>query len=84
MATGETARRRVPESASALTVQEVQVAQLAADGFTNPEIGVKLFLSARTAERHLRKVYVKLGVSSRRRLRDALSGTQQLRVLAAR
>jgi DNA-binding CsgD family transcriptional regulator len=84
MATGETARRRVPESASSLTAQEVQVAQLAANGFTNLEIGVKLFISARTVEWHLRKVYLKLGVSSRRRLRDALPGTQQPRVLAAR
>jgi DNA-binding NarL/FixJ family response regulator len=83
MATGETVRRRVPESASVLTAQEVQIARLATDGFTNPEIRVKLFLSARTVEWHLRKVYIKLGVSSRRRLRDALPGTQQLRVLAA-
>jgi ATP/maltotriose-dependent transcriptional regulator MalT len=84
MATGETARRRVPETTSALTAQEVQIARMAADGFTNPEIGVKLFLSARTVEWHLRNVYVKLGVSSRRRLREVLPGTQQLRVLAAR
>ncbi len=84
MATGETARRRVPETASALTAQEVQIAHLAADGLTNPEIGIKLFLSARTVEWHLRKVYVKLGVSSRRRLRDALPGPPQLRVLAVR
>ncbi len=84
MATGETARRRVPESASPLTAQEVQIARLAAEGLTNPEIGVKLFLSARTVEWHLRKVYLKLGVSSRRRLREALPGPTQLRVLAVR
>lgn len=82
MATGETVRRRVPETASTLTAQEVQIARLAAGGFTNPEIGVKLFLSARTVEWHLRKVYVKLGVSSRRGLRDALPGPPPRRVLA--
>lgn len=84
MATGETVRRRVPESATALTRQEIQIAQLAADGFTNPEIGVKLFLSARTVEWHLSHVYAKLGVSSRRRLRDAFPGSRPLLALAAR
>jgi ATP/maltotriose-dependent transcriptional regulator MalT len=82
MATGETVRKRAPQTASALTAQEVQIALLAADGFTNPEIGVKLFLSARTVEWHLRKVFVKLGVSSRRRLRDALPTTVPVQRLA--
>jgi DNA-binding CsgD family transcriptional regulator len=82
MATGETVRRRVPETACALTAQEIQIARLAADGFTNPEIGVKLFLSARTVEWHLRKVFVKLGVSSRRGLRDTLPVLPQPGALA--
>jgi len=84
MATGETARRRTPEGAATLTAQEAQIARLAADGFTNPEIAVKLFLSARTVEWHLGKVYLKLGVSSRRRLHDALPRHPQLPALAAR
>jgi DNA-binding CsgD family transcriptional regulator len=83
-ATGETARRRVSESTLALTTQEAEVARLAADGLTNLEIGVRLFLSARTVEWHFSKVYGKLGVSSRRVLRDALPGAQQPRVFAAR
>ena len=64
-ATGETVRKRTTDTREALTVQEAQVARLAAEGHTNPEIGAQLFISSRTAEYHLRKVFSKLGVSSR-------------------
>jgi DNA-binding CsgD family transcriptional regulator len=72
MATGETVRKRTAETVSELTEQEAEIAQLAAAGQTNPEIGAKLFLSPRTVEWHLRKVFTKLGISSRKELRDAL------------
>ena len=73
LATGETARRRTVEAAVELTAQEVHIAQLAVDGKTNVEIGAQLFLSARTVEWHLRKVFTKLGIGSRRELRGALA-----------
>lgn len=72
-ATGETVRKRTADTADALTVQEAQVARLAAEGHTNPEIGARLFISPRTAEYHLHKVFSKLGVSSRRQLRHHLA-----------
>jgi DNA-binding CsgD family transcriptional regulator len=72
LATGETVQKRTAETRDVLTAQEAQVARLAAEGRTNPEIGSQLFISPRTAEYHLRKVFAKLGVSSRRALRDAL------------
>src|SRR5262249_55372416 len=71
-ATGARVRARVDESRERLTPQEEQIARLARDGLSNPEISAQMFLSARTVEWHLRKVFVKLGISSRRELRKAL------------
>ena len=73
-ATGETARKRTVETAVELTAQETQVARLARDGLSNPEIGVRLFISTRTAQYHLGKVFTKLGISSRCQLAQALPG----------
>ena len=71
-ASGETTRKRSVETVSTLTTQEALIARLASDGHTNPEIAGRLFLSARTVQYHLRKVFTKLGISSRRELRTAL------------
>ena len=71
-ATGETVRKRTDEARGELTAQEEQIARLAHDGLSNPEIGARLYISARTVEWHLRKVFSKLGISSRKGLHDAL------------
>jgi DNA-binding CsgD family transcriptional regulator len=71
-ATGERVRKRGVETRDELTPQEEQIARLARDGLSNPEIGAALFLSPRTVEWHLRKVFFKLGIGSRRELPTAL------------
>jgi DNA-binding NarL/FixJ family response regulator len=72
-ASGETSRRRNPEARDRLTAQELQIAQLAADGLTNGEIGQRLFLSHRTIARHLYGVFPKLGITARSELPLALA-----------
>jgi DNA-binding NarL/FixJ family response regulator len=77
VATGETVRKRTAETLYDLTPQEAQVARLAVDGCTNPEIGGQLFISPRTVEYHLHKVFTKLGIRSRKELRAALPYASQ-------
>ena len=72
-ATGETVHRRTVRAQDTLTAHEASIARLARDGLTNPEIGAQLFLSARTVEWHLRKIFTKLDIGSRRELRAALA-----------
>ncbi|MFS0897589.1 AAA family ATPase [Mycolicibacterium litorale] len=75
LATGERARRRTDAASSAgtLTAQETQIARLARDGMSNPEIGARLFISARTVQYHLGKVFLKLGIESRSQLAAVLT-----------
>jgi DNA-binding CsgD family transcriptional regulator len=73
LATGETARKRTVETHDALTAQEALIARLAREGLSNPEIGARLFISARTVQYHLGKVFAKLAISSRSQLDRALA-----------
>jgi DNA-binding CsgD family transcriptional regulator len=74
LATGETARKRMDKTRDNLTAQEVQIAQLARDGLSNAEIGARLFISPRTVEYHLHKVFTKLGVTTREHLARVVPG----------
>lgn len=69
LATGETVRKRSVETTGELTAQEAHISRLAAQGLTNPEIGAALYISPRTVEWHLRKIFAKVGVTTRRDLR---------------
>ncbi len=74
LATGETARKRTDETSTELTAQEAQIARLARDGLSNPEIGIRLFISPRTVKYHLHKVFTKLDITSRNQLDRVLPG----------
>jgi DNA-binding CsgD family transcriptional regulator len=74
-ATGVKVRKRTVEARDDLTAQERQIARLARDRLSNPEIGARLFLSPRTVEWHLRKVFTKLGIRSRREMSQALASS---------
>jgi DNA-binding CsgD family transcriptional regulator len=78
IATGEKVRKRSTETRDQLTPQEEQIAQLARNGLSNPEIGAMLYLSPRTVEWHLRKVFAKLGINSRSSLRTALANRERV------
>ena len=77
LATGEKVRQREVDTYSQLTSQEEHIVRLARDGRTNPEIAAELFLSTRTVEWHLRKVFAKLGIASRRDLHNTLPPRSQ-------
>jgi DNA-binding CsgD family transcriptional regulator len=73
-ATGERVRKRTPDTAAQLTAREIQIARLASDGLSNPRIAEQLFMSRRTVEYHLHKIFTKLAISTRNQLAVALAG----------
>jgi ATP/maltotriose-dependent transcriptional regulator MalT len=81
-AAGETVRKRTVETRDDLTAQERHIARLARDGLSNPEIGARLFLSSRTVEWHLHKVFTKLEIRSRHELSSALPSSESELALA--
>jgi DNA-binding CsgD family transcriptional regulator len=82
LATGERARKRTVETREDLTAQEAQIARLARDGQSNPEIGARLFISPKTVEYHLHKVFAKLQIGSRMELKEALPSERQTALLS--
>jgi DNA-binding CsgD family transcriptional regulator len=76
-AAGATVRKRGAETRDELTGQEAQIAHLVVDGLSNPEIAAQLFISSRTVEWHLRKVFMKLGITSRRQLRTVFADSDR-------
>jgi DNA-binding NarL/FixJ family response regulator len=74
LATGETVSKRTVETRDELTAQEARIARMARDGASNREIATQLFLSHKTVQYHLHKVYAKLGISNRTQLHRVLPG----------